>query len=52
MANCEYPLCKKALPKPKKKRGRGRPQRFCDMSCARKNWELLHPRRRVYVGQA
>jgi len=44
MTNCEE--CGKKLPK--RKKGPGKPRRFCTQSCARKNWERAHPRVRVY----
>jgi endogenous inhibitor of DNA gyrase (YacG/DUF329 family) len=41
--NCEE--CGNKLPKEKK--GRGRPRRFCNDQCSKKNWDKKHPRVRV-----
>lgn len=46
MATCEYKECGKKLPK--KARGKGRPQRFCDSKCSMAQWRLDHPYKPVY----
>lgn len=46
--HCEYPECRKKLPK--WKGGRGRPRRYCKgTKCAQRDYQRLHPRRPIFL---